>query len=317
MADFEFTKRVLFIGVPDMAFVGIDTLTYAGVNIVGVIGPKKTHNMYQTFKNFVKSRSLNFIEYDSIKDDSLIETIKLLNVDIAVVNSFNDKIPKKFIDAIPNGIINVHPSLLPYYRGGNPYSRVIMNGEKKTGVTLHFMSEEFDTGDIIAQEVCEVDPKETMGTIFNKTNAIGASMLVKALMYFEKHGNLPRTKQPDGEFITAPNLKDEEMVINYNVPAEQTERLIRALNPYFSAMTFFKNTPIKIYKASVDKVKGIEEFSNGEICKIEQDKIYIKTADGCLIPEIMQYGGYFTGDCTDLIHFIKAKVGEKFTNGYT
>lgn len=317
MDKFEFKKRVLFIGVPDMAFVGIDTLTYNGVNIVGVIGPRKTHNMYLTFKNFIKSRNLNFIEYESIKDDSLIETIKLLNIDIAVVNSFNDKIPKKFIDAIPNGIINVHPSILPYYRGGNPYSRVIMNGEKKTGVTLHFMSEEFDTGDIIAQEVCDIDPNETMGTLFNKTNVIGARMLLKALVYFEKNGNLPRTKQPDGEFITAPNVKDGEMVINFNRSAEQTERLIRSLNPYFSAMTIFKNTPVKIYKASVEKAKEADKFNNGEICKIKDNKIYIKTEKDCLIPEILQYGGYFTGDGKDLIHFANAKIGDKFTNEYT
>ena len=138
-----FKKRILFVGIPDMAYIGLDGLLMAGVNIVGVLGPKKDHNMYFDFKNFAQSRRLNYIDYDELDEDKLIKTITDLDVDAAVVCSFNYKIPKKFI--------NVHPSMLPKYRGGNPYSRVIMNGETETGVTIHFMDEVFDTGDIIAQ----------------------------------------------------------------------------------------------------------------------------------------------------------------------
>ena len=316
MDNFSFTKRVLFLGVPDMAFVGLDTLLYSGVNIVGVIGPRKTHNTYYNFKNFVASRKLNFIEYNTISDVELIELIKGLNIDIAVVCSFNDKIPKEFLETIKDGVINVHPSLLPEYRGGNPYSRVIINGEKQTGVTLHFMSEEFDKGDIIAQETYDIEPDETMGTLFNKTNALGATMLVKALVHYEKTGTLPRQPQPIGEFIKAPNITDSEMVIDFNKTAVEIDRLTRGLNPYFSAMTLFKNQAVKIHKVSIAQLDNIDNFQNGEICKIENGKVYIKTGDGCIIPEIMQYAGFFTGDCADFIRVANPKIGDKFTNGY-
>ena len=166
-----YKKRVLIIGVPDMAYIGTDVLYNEEINIVGVLGPLKTHNTYDAFKNFIKARQLNFIEYDNLNSPELHKTVSELKVDIAVVFSFNNKIPISFINLIKDGILNLHPSLLPQYRGGNPYSRVIMNGEKETGVTVHFMSENFDEGDIVAQIKCQLDENETMGTIFNKTNS--------------------------------------------------------------------------------------------------------------------------------------------------
>ena len=167
-----FKKRILFVGIPDMAYIGLDGLLMSGVNIVGVLGPKKDHNMYFDFKHFVQTRRLNYIDYDELDEAQLIEQIKKLEIDAAVVCSFNYKIPKVLLDSVKDGFINVHPSMLPKYRGGNPYSRVIMNGETETGVTIHFMDENFDTGDIIAQRAYHIHSKATMGTLFNELNVI-------------------------------------------------------------------------------------------------------------------------------------------------
>ena len=122
------------------------------------------------YKENALSKNLNFIEYDSLKDENFLNTLRDLDIDIAVVCSFNYKIPKVMLDIPKDGFVNVHPSLLPKYRGGNPYSAVIMNGEKESGVTLHLMDEGFDTGDILLQKTFKINPTETMGTLFNKTN---------------------------------------------------------------------------------------------------------------------------------------------------
>lgn len=315
MDKYEFKKRVLFLGVPDMGYVGMDTLLFAGVNIVGVIGPLKTHNTYLQFKNFVKMRRQNFIEYERLDDPETIDIVKNLQPDIAVVCSFNNKIPQEFMDVIPGGILNIHPSLLPNYRGGNPYSWVIMNGEEKTGVTIHFMSEKFDEGDIVMQEPCPINKSETMGTLFNRTNHIGCRMLLQALYQFDKDGELKRIPQPQGDFIKAPNIKDPDLFIDFNKSAIELERFVRALNPYISAMCLYKNQIIKLHKVSVANIPNNENYSNGEICEIKDDKIYIKTADGCIVPEVMQFAGYFIGDCADFIEIVKPKIGDKFTNG--
>ena len=108
-----FKKRILFVGIPDMAYIGLDGLLMAGVNIVGVLGPKKNHNMYFDFKNFTLSRGLNYIEYDELDEPRLIETIQTLDVEVAVVCSFNYKIPKVLLKSTKDGFINVHPSMLP------------------------------------------------------------------------------------------------------------------------------------------------------------------------------------------------------------
>ena len=84
-----FKKRILFVGIPDMAFIGLDGLLMAGVNIVGVLGPKKSHNMYSDFKNFTLARGLNYIDYNELDEPELIQTIQSLQVDVAVVCSFN------------------------------------------------------------------------------------------------------------------------------------------------------------------------------------------------------------------------------------
>lgn len=317
MDKYQFTKRVLFLGVPDMGYIGLDTLLYAGVNIVGVIGPLKNHNTYHQFKNFVNARHQNFIEYDSLDSEETLEVVKNLKPDIAVVCSFNQKISKEFIDLIPNGILNIHPSLLPQYRGGNPYSWVIINGEEKTGVTIHFMSDKFDEGDIVMQQTTPINKSETMGTLFNRTNQIGCRMLLQALYHFDKEGTLKGIPQPAGEFIKAPNLKDNQTFIDFNKTSVEIERFVRALNPYLSTMCIYKNQIIKLHKVSVAHSPQENDFSVGEICEIKDDKVYIKTSDGCIVPEVMQFAGYFIGDCADFIEIIKPKVGDKFTNAYS
>ena len=158
-----FKKRILFVGIPDMAYIGLDGLLMAGVNIVGVLGPKKEHNMYEDFSNYVFSRRLNYIEYDELDETQLIETIRNLDVDAAVVCSFNYKIPKVLMTSVKDGFINVHPSMLPKYRGGNPDFSGIINGETETGVKNHFMEEKFEIGDIIVQKTFHIHSYDKIG----------------------------------------------------------------------------------------------------------------------------------------------------------
>ena len=178
--------KIIFVGIPDMALICLDNLLNNKFNIVGVVPPKKTHETYSFFKKFVAERGLNFIEYDnSPNDNDCIEKIKKLNADIGVICSYNYLLKKEFIATTRMGYINCHPSLLPDYRGAAPYFHVINNGEKISGVTLHFINEEFDKGDIAYQETFDITPFETMGTIFNRTNYMLSDGLVKVLT--EKH----------------------------------------------------------------------------------------------------------------------------------
>jgi methionyl-tRNA formyltransferase len=307
----NFKKRVLFIGIPDMAFVCLDGLNISGVNIVGVIGPKKDHMTYSNFKQFVEMRNLNYIEFDNLKEDSLIEKIKDLNVDVAVVCSFNYKIPKVLLECVEDGFINVHPSLLPQYRGANPYSHVIINDEKQTGVTLHFMDEGFDTGDIIVQQKIDISPRETMGTLFNRLNVVGLQLLLRVLADYEK-GPVPKVKQKQGEFIVGGNIADEELYLDYSKSAHELERFLRSLNPFFAVSTSFRNTMVRVYSAEVVTQAPDSDYPVGTIEYIKDDKFYIKTQDGLLAPTVLQFGSFFVGSSKEFIQILNLKVGEVF-----
>ena len=294
-----------------MAYIGLDGLLMAGVNIVGVLGPKKDHNMYYDFKSFVNSRRLNYIDYNELDEPQLIETIKKLEVDAAVVCSFNYKIPKILLNATKDGFINVHPSMLPKYRGGNPYSRVIMNGETETGVTIHFMDESFDTGDIIAQKAYHIHSKATMGTLFNELNVLGIELLLQVLQSYESEP-LPRIPQPKGDFISGKSLDERDIFINYNKTAEEIERFIRGLNPFIIASTTFRGNLMKIIKAEVASDAFCIPHPAGTVAKIEDDKFFIATAKGLLVPTVLQFGSFFIGDSKDFIRIVNPKIGEEF-----
>ena len=294
-----------------MAYIGLDGLLMAGVNIVGVLGPKKEHSMFNDFKNFVHTRRLNYIDYDELDDPQLIETIKNLDIDAAVVCSFNYKIPKVLIESTKDGFINVHPSMLPKYRGGNPYSRVIMNGETETGVTVHFMDESFDTGDIIAQKAYHIHSKATMGTLFNELNVLGIELLLQVLQTYETQ-ELPRIPQPKGDFISGKGLDERDIFINYNKSAEEIERFIRALNPFILASTTFRGNLMKIMKAEVASDAFCIPHPAGTVAKIEGDKFFIATSKGLIVPTVLQFGSFFLGDSKDFIRIVNPKIGEEF-----
>ena len=306
-----FKKRILFVGIPDMAYIGLDGLLMAGVNIVGVLGPKKDHTMYSDFKNFVIKRGLNYLDYDELDEPQLIEKLHALEIDAAVVCSFNYKVPKALMEATKDGFINVHPSLLPKYRGGNPYSRVIINGETETGVTIHFMNEGFDTGDIIAQKPYHIHSKATMGTLFNELNVLGIELLLQVLQSYEVQ-ELPRIKQPEGTFISGNGLSPQEIFINYNRTAEEIERFIRALNPFILASTTFRGNLMKIMKAEVASDAFSIPHPAGTVSKIEDDKFFIATAKGLIVPTVLQFGSFFIGDSKDFIRIVNPKIGEEF-----
>jgi len=304
-----FKKRVLFLGIPDMAYVCLDGLMMSGVNIVGVVGPKKDHGTYLGFRKFVHSRELEFVEYDTLDDVFFIEKIRNLKADIAVVCSFNYKVPKILLNSVKDGFINVHPSLLPKYRGPNPYSAVIMNDESETGVTLHFMDEEFDTGDIIVQKKIPVTQSETMGTLFNRTNIIAFDMLLDILKKYEK-GEIQCSKQPEGEFEKSVILTDGEMFIDYSQSALKIESLIRALNPFLLAKTTFRGTLVKVLSAQVFSDENNEP--EGRIVKVDKEKFYIATCSGLLAITSMQFGSFFAGTSKEFIEILNPRVGERF-----
>lgn len=299
--------------MPDFALIALDKLIKMNINVVAVVPPAKNEATYPLMKQFVSNLDLKLIEYEqSLKENLFLSKIKAAQPDMMVVCSYNKKFPMEFINLAKDGVVNCHPSLLPFYRGGNPYSHVIINNEKFTGVTLHYMDENFDTGDVICQYKIKIDPIETMGTLFNKLSHIGANLLCEMIQKYEIYGRPAAKKQPQGNFIKAKDINPQlgDNIIDWNIDAFYIERFVRALNPFISAITTFRGILIKINTAYAKNKNS--KYPPGTICEIGRHHIAVSTLKGILIIKSCQLGSYLTCDAEDFIKRFKPRKGEQF-----
>ncbi len=305
-----YKKKILFIGMPDMAVICLTRLVAEGFNIVGVIPPHHSDSSCVLLTSLAENLGLNVLTFEkSINGPDLINKVKMLDADIAVVASYNKKFSPHLLRSVKGGFVNAHPSLLPDYRGANAYSNVLINNEKETGVTLHFMDEDFDTGNIIWQKSMPVEKDETMGTLFNKQNYLSAQMLVDFLKFYEEHDKIDSKPQPKGEFKKANNIsfEDGESRIDWTKDAVYIERYIRALNPFISALASYQNVFMKIHSAQVQN-KRVKE-APGTIVSLG-DTLGVATGDGVLQIKSLQFGSYMISDAKAFIHRFQPKVGE-------
>lgn len=306
----KYKKRVLFIGMPDMAIICLSKLIASGFNIVGVVPPHFTEATYGLMCNFARTLKVPIITYEKSLDEiDFIHKVRQLEADIAVVCSYNKKFPPELLKSVKGGFVNCHPSLLPDYRGANPYSNVLINGEKETGVTLHFMDENFDTGDIIAQKKVEIENKETMGTLFNRMNYLCAEILAEFLQKYEYKTEVLTVPQPKGEFKKAPAIDSRNMrnFIDWTKNAQEVECFVRALNPFISAMTNFRGVFLKVYSADFSSKKTKEK--PGTVCSVK-DTLGVATGDGVLYIKTLQFGSYMIADAKEFIEKFKPQIGE-------
>ena len=309
-------KRILFVGMPDTAFVTLHYLNHAGVNIVAVIPPPQSHPASLTFCEYTKKFDYEIIcPKKNINEPEIIEKVKELNVDLVVVTSYSQKFSKEFLNVAKDGVINVHPSLLPEYRGANPYTHVILNGETQTGVTIHKMDETFDTGDILMQNVLPILPNETMGTLFNKLNKLSADMLIQFLEVYENNGmplGISQSKlNPPVHYAHKIIPESPQVSIDWNNSAEFLERFVRALNPFFPPSTSYKGYSIKIFSADIEAMPKNLRKEIGLVCRVGKT-IDVITGNGILKIKTLQMGSFFIGDAKDFLSRVKLKVGDKF-----
>jgi len=123
---------------------------------------------------------------------------------------------------------------------------------------------------------------------------------------------LPRIKQPAGDFISGKGLSEKDVFINYNKTAEEIERFVRALNPFIIANTTFRGNLMKIMRAEVASDALSIPHPAGTVSKIEDDKFFIATSKGLLVPTVLQFGSFFIGDSKDFIRIVNPKIGEEF-----
>jgi methionyl-tRNA formyltransferase len=250
-------------------------------------------------KQFALSRSIAVLQPDNLREPSFQEEIKKLSPELCVISAYGKYIPPEILRIPPLGFINLHPSLLPRWRGADPIRWTILEGDEKTGVTIHYASEKMDAGDIILQREMPVFPDDTYASLGERLFREGTRLLLTAIELI-KEGKAPRIPQNEEEATYAPALKSEDFKIDWHSPARRIERLLRAGNPAPGAFTFFRGRRLKVWQGKLIEKEG----KPGEVIGIEKGGIIVGCGEGALLLTSLQIEGK------------RAVSGEEFVRGY-
>ena len=236
--------KAVFMGTPDFSVPVLDALVKAGHEVLAVVTqtdkPKgRGKEMQPTpVKEAALKHNIPVYQPLKVREEEFVEKLKEMNPEVIVVVAYGQVLPKSILDIPKYGCINVHASLLPKYRGAAPIQRVVLDGEKVTGVTTMYMEEGLDTGDMLLKEEITLDEKETYGSLHDRLKELGGPIAVKTLKALEG-GTAVRIKQNDDEANYAKMIKKSMGKIDFNDEAVVIERLIRGMNPWPSAYTSF------------------------------------------------------------------------------
>jgi methionyl-tRNA formyltransferase len=278
--------RVLVIGQAPFGAECLQALKQQGENLVGAItvpdvpGAKKPN----PFKELAIELGLPLIQPKNLREPGVYEWVKNLAPDLLVLVFVTNFVPKAIIDLAPLGGINYHPSLLPKYRGGSAIAWAIISGEKETGVTVHYIDEGVDTGNIILQESVPIDPEDTTVTLyFNKLYPLGLKLIKEAVRLIgEKRA--PSIPQDNRFASFQPVLKAQDTIIDWRQTAQNINNLIRGATPVPGASTKFRGNDLLILEAKVLDLELPAGTAPGDIIQnIPDQGLVVATGKGALL----------------------------------
>jgi methionyl-tRNA formyltransferase len=302
--------RVIFAGTPDFSVGILTELIAANHDIVGVYcqpdRPKGRGRVLSAcpVKEKALASNLNIYQPQSLKDSATQATLSALNADVMVVVAYGQLLPKEVLEIPKYGCLNIHASLLPRWRGAAPIQRAIISGDAQTGIGIMQMNEGLDTGNILLEKTCDILELDTAQSLHDKLALLGASGITQALDNIEQ---LTPIVQDEMGITYAKKLTKEEAWIDWQQPAVQINRQIRAFNPYPIAQTNassdkFKSKVLRILSASV--IDFSHDKKPGEIIESDKGACHIATGDGVLSLEQVQLAGKKVANIKD------------FTNAY-
>ena len=250
------SKKLVFFGTDDFSGASLEKLLSSGWDVSTVVAkPDFKAGRGQTLtkptvKRIAEKNSVDVLQPEKLGD--IASKIKSKKPDFGILAAYGKIIPPDILDLFPGGIINVHPSLLPRYRGASPIEAAILGGDKQTGVSLMRLSEGLDEGPVYAQEVVKLSGDENQIELSERLGDIGADLLVEKLEAIAE-GWLTPKPQFDPEATYTKLLKKEDGVMDLGQPAEVLERQVRALAGWPKSRTKIHAQDVIVTKARVAK----------------------------------------------------------------
>ncbi|HAQ08535.1 MAG TPA: methionyl-tRNA formyltransferase [Bacillus bacterium] len=274
--------RIVFMGTPDFSVPVLRRLIEDGYEVVAAVtqpdrpvGRKRVLTPPPVKAEALK-HGIPVYQPEKIRHQEELEKILALNPDLIVTAAFGQILPKQLLDAPKHGCINVHASLLPELRGGAPIHYAIIQGKDKTGISIMYMVEKLDAGDILTQVEVAVTEMDTVGSLHDKMSAAGADLLSATIPKLLK-GEISPIPQNDDEATFAWNIKREQEKIDWTKPGEQVYNHIRGMNPWPVAYTTLKGAVVKLWAAEKAAVQGRQD--PGTIVRLEEDGFIVASGN--------------------------------------
>ena len=303
------------MGTPDISASCLDALISDGKQISAVVTgedkPRGRGNVMTPTptKALAQRHGIPVYTPKTLRDEAFSELLSKIDPDLIIVVAYGKILPKSVIDYPKYGCVNLHVSLLPKYRGAAPMQRAIMEGERETGVTVMYMDEGLDTGDIISVERFPITEEDDFESIHDKSAEIGGKLLSKTVdEIFE--GSISRTKQDSSLATYAKKIEKEDARIDFTLDAEVASARIRGVTPIPGAFAYLNGKMLKISRVSLSEKSG----ECGEVVDIDgsgEGSFTVAFAKGslkvrCVIPE-----GKGKMSAGDFVRGRKIKLGDK------
>lgn len=252
---------------------------------------------------------LKIYQPEKIGAAASVAQLKYLNPDLIVVFAYGQILPKEILDLPQYGCLNVHTSLLPKYRGASPIHAAIAAGDKQSGVTIMWMDEGLDTGDILLQEIVSLRRRETAETLHDRLAKLAPDALIKAISLIEK-GKAPRIKQDKTKATVTKKLSKEDGHIKWDRPQREIDAHIRAMTPWPSAYTWIPQEKdhkmLKIFGTIISRrAKG----KPGEVLRVDRHGILVAAGTGGLLLREVQLEGKKRMHATEFARGFNLPVG--------
>ncbi len=292
----KYKVEIIFFGSPEFAAIILERLVKNNLKPVLVVtAPDKPVGRKQELtapatKVMAEKHGIPVLQPDSLENREFLKILSNCHPDIIVLAAFGPPFLTKEILSLPKfGCLNVHPSLLPKYRGASPIPQAILNGEKQTGVTIFRMSEKIDQGDILSQETVAILSTDTTQTLTLKLADLGGYVLAKTIpaLTAGKVSPLPQDKSPTPYTF---QLKKEHGKINWQNQADFIEKQIRAFTPWPGTYTGFQGKNLKIIKAHVIN-ENRQPLNPGFVFLDKAENLVVQTGKDCLAIEELQLEG--------------------------
>ena len=285
--------KVIFMGTPIFSVPILGALI-ENTNVIGVVtapdafvGRKKVLTSCPV-KELALKNNIEVFSPKKLKDDYSFIINK--NPDIIITCAYGQIVPKEVLDYPRLGCINIHASLLPKYRGASPIHHAIMDGDEETGITLMYMNEGLDTGDIIKQEKVDIDIKDNLESLSNKLSLLGSKMIINELPSII-NGTNERIKQDDSKASYVTILKREDEHLDFNDTSKNIYNKIRALYPLPMGNFILDDVEYKVAEAFEVKLDNNTNDVPGTIIWEDKKSFIIKTKDeGIMILKIKPTG---------------------------